>query len=102
MSDRFEIGEVAVLINCAYPVYDGMECEIVTEEYIYDGESGYDVIIPDAPCRKGDSLRGEWFAGVYQLRKKRPPSKDIEESRNAELPSFDELMSNFKKEAEKL
>lgn len=74
--DKFEIGEVAVLKCLTKSAhYNGRECEIVSAEYEYCGEIGYDAIIPDDPCHKKDSIKGEWFVQTEFLRKKQPPQE---------------------------
>jgi hypothetical protein len=93
--DKFDIGEIAI---CIRGIHTG-ECEIVSPEYEYDGDIGYDVIFPGAPCKKTDSRFGEWFCETQQLRKKNPPqeSKDITETRQKgkDAPTQSDIFKMF-------
>jgi len=74
-------GDIAILIYPAPQAFIGTEVEIVSGPCTYKGKTGYNIMVPGYPCTADDSKHGEWFCQRKYLKKKRPPNKDIEETR---------------------
>ena len=81
---KFSVGEIAIITRKGQiDDFTGKECEILTEEYNYRGETGYDIMVNGERNTATASLSGEYFIDSAWLRKKQPPkeSKDITETR---------------------
>ena len=82
MSETLHPGDIAIVVwSGLYPERVGMEVEVVSELFAYEGILGYKIMIPGMPCPFEPSTNGEWFAPRECLKKKRPPNRDIEETR---------------------
>jgi len=71
--DEFEIGEIAEALKISEGVWKG--CEIVSALYTYCGELGHDIMVKGEICQNMASKNGEYFGGLQNLRKKKPPQQ---------------------------
>ena len=87
----FKVGEIVIIWNAPYapPGAHGKEVEIVG---INHEMGGYDI---DVSNIEGETRGIVQIDGIH-LRKKKPPHKDIEATRQHGAPSWDEMMNSFK------